>query len=242
MRVLRNLLIGMITAVGSCVLAFLVADYITRLLEVSDFEGGRGVHRYFVGGGLGILVGLTTGLLAGIFTKRDGLLGFLRAQGLSFLIIALLAGAITGIPWLLSDKPPRINGKRLVLDFELSIPPSIEIPAEPNGSTIRAILYTSNRTSRYGFIDWKGISRGSDRITIPGRISLLTHSSSRILFMSVGNEPLRSIFSPLNCSLRQRRAIKHGRVRSLQTNPSMQSHCRITKFISPLPGSPLEGN
>jgi MFS family permease len=188
MRLLRNLLVGIITAVGSCFLAFPVADYITRLLEVSNFEGGRAYTVIFVGGGLGILVGLATGLLAGIFTKRDGLLGFLRAQGLSFLIIALLAGVITGIPWLLSDKPPRIDGKRLILDCELSVPSFIEIPAEPGGSAIQAILYTNSRTSRYGFIDWKGILKEPDRIMIPGRISLLAHSSSRILFMSVGND------------------------------------------------------
>lgn len=197
MRVLRNLSISLITAVGSCVLGFLVADYITRLLEVSDFEGGRGYAVLFFGGGFGILVGVVTGLVAGLLTRRSGLTGFLRAQGLAFLIILLLAGAITGIPWLLSDKPPRIDGKRLMLDFELSVPSSIEIPTEPSGYYIHATLYLGNKASRSAFIDWKGIARGSDRTIIPGRISLLTHSPNRSLYTSVENEPLHSHFFTL---------------------------------------------
>jgi hypothetical protein len=57
------------------------------------------------------------------------------------------------VPYLLSDKPPKIDGKRLELQFELRVPATLKIPEQPDGYSIRVSLYTENRESGFAFID-----------------------------------------------------------------------------------------
>jgi hypothetical protein len=189
MRVLRIVLIAFITSVVGCVLALFAGDYITRMLHVSEMEGGRGMMVVFVCAPIGIIAGFLIGLIIAIVTKRPGWPGFLSAQGLSILIVGAIAGIFTGIIYLGSDKPPKIDGKRLTLDFELRVPPSIKIPEQPNGYAIRVGLYANNRDNRYGFIDWNSIVRAPDRITIPGHADLMSRSANRSLMASIGDEP-----------------------------------------------------
>ena len=194
MRVLRIVLVAFLTAVVGCALALFAGDYITRLLHVSDFEGGRGYMLVFICGPLGIIAGLVVGVIVGICTKRAGFAGFLTAQGLSILIVGAIAGFLTGIIYLGSDKPPKIDGKRLTLDFELRVPASVKIPEQPDGFAIRVSLYANNRDNRFAFIDWNSIVRQPDQITIPGHADLMTHSANRSLMASVGNEPSATQF------------------------------------------------
>ena len=56
-----------------------------------------------------------------------------------------IAGIFTGIIYLGIDKPPKIDGKQLTLDFELRVPASVKIPDEPNGYALRASLYANNQ-------------------------------------------------------------------------------------------------
>jgi hypothetical protein len=197
MRVLRIVLVAFVTAVVGCVLALVAGDYITRMLHVSDFEGGRGYMVVFVCAPLGILTGIVVGLVVAICTKRPGFAGFLTAQGLSILIVGAIAGIFAGIIYLGSDKPPKIDGKPLTLDFELRVPASVRVPEQPDGYAIRASLYANDRDNRYAFIDWSSIVRQSDQITIPGHVDLMTHSARRSLLASVGNETGASQFFEL---------------------------------------------
>src|SRR5215831_8660436 len=102
-----------------------------------------------------------------------------------------------GVPYLLSDKPPTIDGKRLELQFELRAPATLKIPEQPDGYSIRVILYNDNRQSGFAFIDWNGITKSPEYVSIPGDLSLLTHSKSRSLLASIGNEPGGSQFIEL---------------------------------------------
>ncbi len=55
MRVLRALFIAPLTAFVGCLLAFFVADYLTRLAHVPEMEGQRGMTIFFLCVPLGIL-------------------------------------------------------------------------------------------------------------------------------------------------------------------------------------------
>ena len=101
------------------------------------------------------------------------------------------------MPYLLSDKPPKIDGKRLELQFELRAPATLKIPEQPDGYSIRVSLYTDNRQSDFAFIDWNGITKNAEHLTVPGNLPLLTHSKSRFLLASIGNEPAASQFVEL---------------------------------------------
>jgi hypothetical protein len=197
MRVLRALSIALLTAFVGCLLAFFVGDYLTRLGHMSNMEGGRGMFVVFVCAPLGILVGLVIGIISSVLVRREGLAGFLIAQGWSLLIVCGLAGLLVGIPYLLSDKPPRIDGKRLELQFELRAPARFKIPDQPDGYSIQVSLYTDNRQNQYAFIDWNGITKDAEHATVPGHVPLLTHSKTRSLLASIGNEPIASQFIEL---------------------------------------------
>jgi hypothetical protein len=220
MRVLRIVLITFLTAVVGCVLALVAGDYITRLLHVSDFEGGRGYMVVFVCAPLGILTGIVVGLVVGICTKRPGFAGFLIAQGLSILIVGAVAGILTGVIYVGSDKPPKIDGKRLTLDFELRVPPSTKIPDQPDGYSIRACLYANNRANQYAFIDWSSIQKSADQITIPGNVELMTHNENRSLLASVGNEPVASQFFEVKIPAKPRKENENW---STWTDPAQQA-------------------
>ncbi|HEU0275366.1 MAG TPA: hypothetical protein VFQ83_12645 [Candidatus Udaeobacter sp.] len=194
MRILRALFITLFTAFVACLLAFFVGDYLTTVGHMSNMEGGRGMFVVFVCAPLGILVGLVTGIISSLVVRRQGVVGFLIAQGWSLLVVCGLAGLLAGVPYLLSDKPPAIAGKRLELQFELRAPATFKIPDQPDGTSIRVSLYADNQQNQYAFIDWDGITKDAEHATIPGHVALLTHSKSRSLLASIGNEPVASQF------------------------------------------------
>jgi hypothetical protein len=142
---------------------------------------------------LGILAGLVIGVIVSILVQRQGSVGFLIALAWSLLIVCGVAGLLGGVPYLPSDKPPQIDGKRLELEFELRAPATLKIPAQPDGYSIRVSLYTDNRQSDFAFIDWNGITKNAKHVTVPGNVRLLTHSknptSSRVDRQRAGRVP-----------------------------------------------------
>ena len=197
MRFLRAFFVAIFTALVGCVLGFFVGDYLTRLAHVSEMEAQRGMTIVFLCAPLGILAGLVIGVISSVLVGRRGLAGFLVAQGWSVLIVCATAALVAGVPYLLSDKPPKIDGKRLELEFELRASSTFKTPEQPDGYSIRVSLYTDNRQSRFAFIDWNAIRKDAEHITIPGTVPLLTHSKSRSLLASIGNEPAASQFIEL---------------------------------------------
>jgi len=197
MRVLRASFVALLTALAACILAFFVGDYLTKLAHVPEMEGQRSMTIFFVCVPLGIIAGLVIGITASILVRRQGAAGFLVAQGWSLVVLCGVAGLVGGVPYLLSDKPPKIDGKRLELEFELRAPATFKIPAQPDGYSIRAGLYTDNQQTEYAFIDWSAIIRDAEHATIPGHVRLLTHSKTRSLLASIGNEPIASQFIEL---------------------------------------------
>jgi hypothetical protein len=196
-RFLRISFIALFTAFVGCLLAFFVGDYLTRLAHVPEMEGQRGMTVVFLCAPIGIIAGLVVGITASFLVRRQGPAGFLIAQGWSLLIVCGVAGLLVGVPYVLSDKPPKLDGKRLDLEFELRAPATFKIPENPDGYSIRVSLYTNNRQSRFAFIDWNSITKGAEHVIIPGKVPLLTHSKTRSLLASIGNEPAASQFVEL---------------------------------------------
>jgi hypothetical protein len=197
MRLLRAFFVALLTAVVGCVLAVFVGDYLTRLAHVPEMEGQRGITVFFLCVPVGILAGLIIGIISSILVRRQALAGFFIAQGWALLIVCGVAGLLVGVPYVLSDKPPRIDGKRLELQFELRAPATFKIPDQPDGYTVQVSLYTDGLQSRFAFIDWSGITKDADHITISGTVPLLPHSKSRSLLVEIVNEPEASGFIEL---------------------------------------------
>jgi hypothetical protein len=197
MRYLRAFAIAVITALVGMFLAIFASDYLTRLYHVSDMEGQRGMAVIFLFAPLGLVVGFVIGIIAALRTRWFGFVGFIKTQGLSILIVIAIASAVSGFLWLGADKPPKIDGKELVLEFELKIPPAIQIPEELNDDTIRASLYAENKYNRHGSIDLKSLRKQDNYVIVSGTAALMSHSANRSLLALVGNEPGASQFIDL---------------------------------------------
>jgi len=181
MRFLRAFSIGVITAVVGMFLAIFASDYLTRLYHVSDMEGQRGMAVIFLFAPLGLVVGFLIGVISALRTRWSGVVGFIKTQGLSIVIVIVIAiaAAVSGLLWLGADKPPKIDGKELVLEFELKIPPAIQIPEELNDYTIRASLY-DNKDNRHASIDLKSIRKQDSYVVVSGTAGLMSHSTAPI--------------------------------------------------------------
>lgn len=197
MRIARALGIAFLTAFAGAALAVFVGDYLTKLAHVPEMEGQRGMTVFFLCVPLGILAGLVIGIISSIAVRRRGVSGFLIAQGWSVLIVCSLAALTGGIPYLLSDKPPRIDGKQLELQFEWRASAKFKMPDQPDGYSVRVNLYTDGRQTRYAFIELNNIKKDAEYATIAGHVPLLTQSRSRSLLASIGNEPAASQFIEL---------------------------------------------
>jgi hypothetical protein len=197
MRFLRAFAIGVITAVLGMFLAIFASDYLTGLYHVSDMEGQRGMTVIFLFAPIGLIVGFAIGIISALSTRWSGVVGFIKTQGLSILIVIAIAAAVSGLLWLGADKPPEIDGKELVLEFELKIPPAIQIPAELKDDTIRASLYANNKDNRHAGIDLKSMTKQDGYVIVSGTAALMSHSANRSLFASIGNEPGGSQFIDL---------------------------------------------
>ena len=198
MRFLRAFAIALITAVVGMFLAVFASDYLTRLYHVSDMEGQRGMTVIFLFAPLGIIVGFLIGLITALRTHWPGFIGFLKTQALSVLVTIALATVVSGLCWVAADKPPKIGGNNLTLDFELKIPPAIRVPSESTPNNIYASLYASNRDNRSAILDFKSIARPDGYLIIPGTADLVSHSADRELLASMGNETGASQFIHLN--------------------------------------------
>jgi MFS family permease len=189
MRFLRAFAIGVITAVAGMFLAIFASDYLTRLYHVSDMEGQRGMTVIFLFAPLGLIVGFCIGLIVALRMRLPGFIGFIKTQGLSILITIALAAGVSGLFWLGADKPPKLHGRELVLEFELKIPPAIQLPAELTEYTLRASLYANNKENRVASIDVESITKQDSYAIVPGTVALMSHSANRSLVASIGNEP-----------------------------------------------------
>src|SRR5438034_9392153 len=133
MRLLRAFFVALLTAVVGCVLAFFVGDYLTKLAHVPEMEGQRGMTVIFLCVPLGILAGLVVGSVSSILVRRQGPAGFLIAQGWSLLIVCGLAGLLVGVPYLLSDKPPSIDCRRVELECQSRAPATCNVTGKLHG-------------------------------------------------------------------------------------------------------------
>jgi MFS family permease len=199
MRGLLVFLIALLTSVAGCVLGLFAGDYLTQLYHVSNMEGQRGYMIVFLCAPLGMVAGFVVGLVVALRlrNRRSGFIGFISAQGLAVLAACVLAGIVTGLLFLAADKPPTIDGRRLTLDFELRVPPAVQLPGEFTDSTVHASLYAKGRENRLAELELKSIRNRDGFIIIPGTVALTSHSATRELFASVGNAPNGSQFIKL---------------------------------------------
>ena len=188
MRALRVIAIALLTAVAGGALSVVASLYLTELYHVSNFEGGRGMLVFFALAPLGLVVGFIIGLVVALRSHGTGFGGFAKAQGIALGIAVGLAGIGSAILYLAADHPPKLDGKSLALEFELKIPPALKLPAQPSEQTLHASLYADNRENRYAMLDYDKIASRDGYVFVPGKVSLLSQTFNRDLFVVIEGE------------------------------------------------------
>jgi len=198
MRILRALAIGFITALVAMLIAVFVSEYLTRLYHVPEMEGQRGMMIIFFIAPLTFIGGSAVGLVTAAVIPSPGAGGFLKAQGFSILIVIVLTSIVSTILYLAADKPPKIDGKYLALDFEVRVPAAIQFPAQMNGYAVSVSLYTDGTQTRVAYIDPASMKKDATGATLAGTVPILSHAKTRELFPSIANVEHGSQFIPLD--------------------------------------------
>jgi hypothetical protein len=169
MRLLRAFVVALLTAIVGCVLAFFVGDYLTRLAHVPEMEGQRGMTVIFLCVPLGILASLVIGIISSILVRRQGLGGFVIAQGWSLLSVFGLAGLLIGVRYAVSQtSADRWQATRIAIRASRAPNVSNSIPARWSQHSSQPLH--RNQQSRFAFIDWSAITKNAEHIAIPGSV------------------------------------------------------------------------
>lgn len=176
--------VGVLTAATATVAAGWIANLSVGWYRISSFEGKSG---YFVVGMA--LLGLMVGLLIGIITSRivagGAQPGFLKALGLSQLIVVGLVGVIGGTARLLADVPPTLGGQELLVAVEIRWPAGQPLPEQADTAEWRLRLGSSAsqtmRASETGPL-WREDARQEEgRWIVPGAVTLFTGRGQRTI-------------------------------------------------------------
>ncbi len=164
-----SLFIGVLNAAIACLASGFVTSLALGWHHVSDREGAWGYAT--VGCALlGAIAGFAIGVIGARLAPEDS--GFARLGMTVCATLALLA-AIMALSWLAADFPPTLDGKRLVLETELRVPPGESKPQQQAEDVycghvfIRAGGHTVMRR-----LDYANVRMENDAWVIPGAVPL----------------------------------------------------------------------
>jgi hypothetical protein len=185
---------GMVAAVVGWFITGVIAVWIAGLYGMSDFEGGRGMFAFlFVGplGGLASMV-LTVWLVVRIGKGAAPLGTSLMRVGIVYAAISAVVGA--GILLRLYTVDTYGNEAPPWLELEMRLPASAHAPPR---TAIEVELHTDKNVGTGQLFDeWSPSTDGYQ--TISGNVELARKTSSRILVVSLPDQPKRLFRLPLS--------------------------------------------
>ena len=197
---MRVIGVGLLTGLLGAVLALLAANLGTKLHHMSDFEGARGYAIVFLFTPAGFVVGLALGVVLAKLAGPAGLGGFGGQLGGSLLLITLVVGLALGMAYLSAPRQPLVDGKPLVLDFELKLPEGRALPAE--SEVFRVSLYAGDKDNQMTELHRAAVSSNAGRVIIPGSAALNTTTARRMLVIDEGKSAAIGFDLPLRASPR----------------------------------------
>jgi hypothetical protein len=91
---------------------------------------------------------------------------------------------IAGLSWVAADLPPKIDGKELVIEFEVRCPEGFEIPSEITNEGEWYLFVTrdhGDRSQRRGNLELKKATKVDGRLIIPASVYLHTSDGGKSL-------------------------------------------------------------
>jgi hypothetical protein len=179
MRCLPTLLVTLISAVAAAVLAGFISDAATTAHHVSNMEGGRG-WLILICIALSFLVGGAIGAIATRVRVKGFIYALVTALGADA-GLAVVAGAVA---MLTADSPPRIDGHRLHLEFEVMLPAGEPLPKQ--GEDTLTVMATGFIDESYPTLHQAQATQRDGRVVMPGSIPIISHNEHRELIVRLG--------------------------------------------------------
>ena len=181
MRCLPTLLVALISAIAAAVLAGFISDAATTAHHVSNMEGGRG-WLILICIALSFLVGGAIGAIATRIRVKKFTYALLAAL-LADTALAVVAGAVA---MLTVDSPPRIDGHRLHLEFEVMLPAGEALPKE--GEDTLTVMVTGFIDESYPTLHQAQATQRDGRFVVPGSMPISSHTEHRELIVRLGRD------------------------------------------------------
>ena len=184
MNWLKSLAVGVLNAGVGLFGAGSLAALCVEWYQIPSFEGESGYFVVFVG-----LLGIPAGFVVGVVTARIVTTGFFKALGCAVGSTLVLLTIIAGCAWLGADFPPKIDGKNLVIEFEVRCPDGFEIPEERPEDLGWDVFVTADhgsRIQRHGALRVREAKRVDGRWIIPATVNLETSDSGKSLGIALG--------------------------------------------------------
>jgi len=176
--------VGVLTGLVAGFLAGWIANLAAGWYRMSSFEGASG---YFVVAMA--LLGAAAGLVVGIVVSRTlpswSEPGFLKALGVSQLVVFVVVGIIGAATRLLADVPPRLGGEEMLVAVEIRWPEGrspADLADEGEWSLRLGSSISNTMRARTTGPLWREDARQEDgRWIVPGAVSLFTSRGKRTL-------------------------------------------------------------
>lgn len=190
------LLVAFVTALVTGTVTAFVAEYTTKAMKVSNFEGGRGYAVMFLilGALIGsVIIGLvTTGVVGAAEWKH-----FWKAQGWSLLVSNGIVFAIAGLCLLSVPKQLLMDGELIALQAEIFLPEDLGPTGSPDGKNLHMSLYANKDDNHYVEIDTTKLRHEAGMLVIPVEADLNTVSPGRMLSLTVNDSIGYTLDMPL---------------------------------------------
>jgi hypothetical protein len=180
--------VGIFAAAAGCVGAVVLAGFCASWYRISSFEGASG---YYVVGiaVVGLLGGFAIGIVAARIVAARPEPGFLKAFAASLGTLGGLLAVSAVLAWLGADFAPRLEGKNLVVEVEVKLPPSMAAPSKELPFYSRSVTITADSGARHqssGELDVEKARSAGGRWIVPGSAYLGTSDPGKSLGVKVG--------------------------------------------------------
>lgn len=185
-----SLVIGLATALVTAVGGGFAASAGMQWQRVSNREGLQGFALVFVFIPLAFLVGLGVGIAIARSGPAVPLVAGLGRLAKAVGISGALVLAALGAAWVTADHVPTIDGRDLVLEYEVRLPPGFTMPDTLDDDHFRVGSLASSSDRAYTTVDFDRVGRVDSFVVVPGR-GALNSTSARQISVSSGTSAQR---------------------------------------------------
>ena len=179
------IVVALLNALITALVAMPVADRVTRALGVSDFEGGRGMAVVFIFIPAAFIGGFLLGLLATKLVHAMEWAHFWKASGTALLLGQGSLFGIAGLALLSVVHPPVLDGHYLALRIEVFVPKRLLPGGQLEAGKVKMSLYAGDKDNRYADIDTAEIAVNGDTLVIPAEASLNSANNFRMISFTI---------------------------------------------------------